>query len=234
MIDTAFDFRRDASGKDPDYYSPTLRGYHKHLWSKNLPNGSRFHLVDTSRGIYLHHLSSLGDFQLASDSVIPTYTRWTSMRDIVSQLSEEQIEAFLSASYTIGAMLVFPGNKVDGKLTINAARGFYPKISDRLDLTLESIRRYYKDEVSPLSEVLGRYADFFKLFDDFRGYVEFFHLQDLVGESGVVTFFTDFDNFATRSLPRDLPSYLQYRERSLAFVEARNRRIAQSVSAVSA
>jgi hypothetical protein len=38
-IDIAFDFRSDAGGKDPDVYSPTLRAYHKLLWSKSLPSG---------------------------------------------------------------------------------------------------------------------------------------------------------------------------------------------------
>ena len=37
MIDTTFDLRTDAAGKDPDTYSPTLRRYHQLLWSKPLP-----------------------------------------------------------------------------------------------------------------------------------------------------------------------------------------------------
>jgi len=38
-IDVAFDFRTDAKGKtpDPDKDSPTLRLYHRLLWSKRLP-----------------------------------------------------------------------------------------------------------------------------------------------------------------------------------------------------
>jgi hypothetical protein len=38
-IDIAFDFRTDSDGKDPDTHSPTLRQYHKRLWSKALPRG---------------------------------------------------------------------------------------------------------------------------------------------------------------------------------------------------
>ena len=52
VIDTAFDFRTDASGRDPDVYSPTLRQYHKLLWSKVLPSGRHFELHDTVRGAY--------------------------------------------------------------------------------------------------------------------------------------------------------------------------------------
>ncbi len=35
-IDTTFDFRTDAGGKDPDS-RPTLRRYRQILWSKPLP-----------------------------------------------------------------------------------------------------------------------------------------------------------------------------------------------------
>ena len=84
--------------------------------------------------------------------------------------------------YTIGGMMLFPGNRVGGKMTINGARGFHPRIKDRFDLTVECIRRHYRDEPSPLSDTLARYADFFGLFGDFQGYVEYFLLQDLVSE----------------------------------------------------
>ena len=38
MIDTKFNVHSDANGGDPDISSPTLRLYHKFLWSKPLPN----------------------------------------------------------------------------------------------------------------------------------------------------------------------------------------------------
>ena len=39
-IDINFDVYSDTpEGKDPDSFSPTLRKYHKILWSKSLPNG---------------------------------------------------------------------------------------------------------------------------------------------------------------------------------------------------
>lgn len=46
--------------------------------------------------------------------------------------------------------------------------------ADRFDLTLECIRRHYLGQRSPLGETLARYRDFFALFEDFSGYVEFF------------------------------------------------------------
>ena len=49
-----------------------------------------------------------------------------------------------------------------------------------MDLTLECIRRHYLGQASPLSETLTRYGDFFALFGDFRDYVQFFLVNDLV------------------------------------------------------
>ena len=40
LIDTTFDVRTDAGGRDPDRYSATLRRYHRLLWSKPLPGGA--------------------------------------------------------------------------------------------------------------------------------------------------------------------------------------------------
>jgi hypothetical protein len=231
VIDTAFDFRTDASGKDPDSHSPTLRQYHKLLWSKALPSGLRFELDDTMRGVYLFHGSELGKFFLCSDSVIPSFTRWKRMRHITQLITEKEQEAFRTISYTIGGMMVFPGNRVDGKQTINGARGFNSKIKDRFDLTLECIRRHYLGERSPLGETLARYSDFFALFEDFRGYVEFFMLQDLVTDDcSAVRFFMPFDDFNTSAVPGDGDAYKEYRHLSIEFVKARNGRIGQHPS----
>jgi hypothetical protein len=226
LIDISFDFRTDASGKDPDAYSPTLRQYHKHLWSKALPSGQVFDLDDTVRGVYLHHRSELGTFSLSSDSVIPTFTKWASLKRITETLTEEEKEVFSALSYTIGGMMVFPTNRIDGKQTINGARGFNRKIADRFDLTLECIRRHYLGQRSPLDETLARYRDFFALFGDFTGYVEFFMLQDLVTtDRSAVRFFMLFDDFGIPSVPWDGDSYREYRRLSIEFIEARNRRI---------
>ena len=134
----------------------------------------------------------------------------------------------MGLAYTIGGMTLFPGNRVDGKWTINQARGCISRISDRLDLTLECIRRHYRGEASPLGTTLARYADFFRLFDDFQGYVGFFLLQDLVTEDGAaVRLFPPFDEFQSRPVPKDLDTYREYRRQTMEFIEARNRRIAR-------
>lgn len=66
------------------------------------------------------------------------------------------------------------------------------------------------------------------LFKDFRGYVEHFLLQDLVGSDfASVRFLKDFDDFSLKALPAaSVEEYREYMRRSIAFIEARNRRIA--------
>jgi len=226
-IDTTFDFRSDTPpGKDPDAFSPRLRQYHKLLWSKPLPSGVVFKLIDTTQQVYLHHRSEMGEFFLASDAVIPTFTREYKISHIINQLPVEDLDGFNSIGYTIGGMIIFPGNRVGRKMTINGARGFHPGIKDRFDLTLECIRRHYDNEASPLSEVLTRYTDFFALFVDFRNYVEFFLLQDLVTEDfSAVKFFMPFNDFKTSPLPASKEAYIAYKHLAVEFLEARNLRI---------
>ena len=101
--------------------------------------------------------------------------------------------------------MVFPGHQVGRKMTINQARGCDARIRDRFDLTLECIRRHYLDKCSPLSDTLARYAEFFGLFGDFAGYVDFFHLQDLVNEVTLtIKFSMLFEDFTASPLPETL------------------------------
>ena len=227
FIDTTFDFRTDTpEGKDPDQLSPTLRSYHKQLWSKPLPNGVLFELDDSKANVYLHHQSQLGEFFLSSDTAIHTFSKWANMSNIVAQLSASELEEFRRTGYTIGAMVIFPSNRVEGKNTINATRGFHPLIKDRIDLTLECIRRFYLNETSPLSKVLHRYSNFFGLFESFKGYVEFFLLQDLVADDfSAIRFLLPFDNFKSSAVPLTLKDYITYKQLSISFVLQRNQRI---------
>jgi hypothetical protein len=155
-----------------------------------------------------------------------TFTRWNSMKHITGLFPEEENEAFRTIGRTIGGMMVFPANRVDGKPTINAMRGLNRQIADRLDITLECVRRHYLGRSSPLGETLSRYDAFFALFEDFSGYVDFFMLQDLVTEDcSAINFFMPFDDFNTPSVPKDGDTYKEYRHRSIEFLKARNRRI---------
>jgi hypothetical protein len=143
---------------------------------------------------------------------------------VIRDIPEDDLPEYLG--YTAGSTLVFPGNRIGRKPTINGARGLHPRIADRFDLTLECIRRHYLGEPSPLADVLLRYAEFFALFGDFAGYVKFFLLEDLVEDDGqTIRFFHPFADFSTPAVPKDRDEYLEYLRLSNAFISARNRRI---------
>ena len=147
------------------------------------------------------------------------------MQHIVGKFSEERKEEILKPLYTIGQFILFPSNKIDKKATINGARGLSARIVDRFDLTLECIRRHYLNGESPLREVLLRYRDFFDLFGDFEGYIEFFLLQDLVHD-GKVKFHLPFqDDWPTQPLPKSIEEYEEYISNTIRFVVSRGRRM---------
>lgn len=225
-IDVTFDLRSDAGGKDPDSHSSTLRRYHRVLWSKPLADGTQFALEDLKSKGYLRHRSHRGEFLLSSDTIFRTFSGVKRMQHIIAQIPTIDREDALRRGYTIGSMILFPGVKVGG-MTINQARGTNAKIQDRFDLTLECIRRHYVGAASPLAQDLARYATFFGLFEDFRGYIDFFFLQDLVTDDhSSVRFWAPFDNFTTSPFPADIDAYLRYRSEMFRWVDARNQRIA--------
>lgn len=229
-IDTTYDFQDDTPcGKDPDKYSRTLRSYHRLLWSKPLPDGRPFALGDTTPGVYLHHHSSVGEFKLSSDAVIPSFKKQPSLADAISQVPQDRMDRFWHLGYTIGGMMVFPSNMVNRKMTINGARGCHPRIKDRFDLTVECIRRHYQGGESPLSGVLARYSDFFALFGSFEDYIDFFLLQDIVTEDyRSIRFHAPFSSFDVSPLPNGLAEYKSYLDRAERFIVARNGRIKAS------
>jgi len=226
-IDTTFDFRTDTpEGKDPDKFSPTLRRFHRLLWSKPLPCGSEFHLVETTPRTYLHHRSDLGEFWLASDAVVPSFTRNKHVKPLIEDIPAAELDAFNTIGYSIGGMMLWPGNRVEGKMTINGARGFHPRLKDRFDLSLECVRLYYAGLSAPLEDTLARHADFFGLFESFHGFVKFFLLQDLVSpDLNKVRTMLPFQGFDASPLPQTTAEYLAYKRSAIAFIEARNKRI---------
>ena len=225
IIDANFDFHADSNGKDPDVFSPTLKKYHKILWSKPLPNGKLFNLQDDKPGRYLYHKSELGEFILGSDAISHSYKKHKSKQWLARQIPEAVNELY-SIGSKIGAYIIFPNNQIDGKQTINGARGCNSKIDDRFDLTLECIRRFYLGVESPLNDVFLRYQKFFGLFGDFRGYVDFFLLQDLVTENySQVMFYLPFDDFKSAPNFGEVDDYLLYKKRVIDFINARSNRI---------
>ena len=225
-IDISFNVYSDTpEGKDPDSFSPTLRSYHKILWSKKLPNGSFFSLDETIP-LRLHHKSKLGEFVLSSDSIAHTYSNIKNTKNIIKKIDTQELINFVSLCSTIGGYIIFPSERINNQMTINGARGVNKKIRDRFDLTLECIRRYYNEEDSPLNETFKRYKQFFYLFETFQGYVDFFLLQDLVSNDySSIKYFIPFESFENYPLPNDIEEYQQYKYNLSKFVLARSQRM---------
>jgi len=224
MINTSFNFHTDSNGGDPDLKSPTLKKYHKILWSKPLPCGNIFEL--SNKYPYLHHKSEVGEFYLGSDSISHSYKNQVSKRWIYEKIPNEVNELFEIGS-TIGGYIIFPNKKINNKFTINQSRGINHLIDDRFDLTLECIRLFYVNEKSPLYDTIYRYKNFFDLFDNFMGYVDFFLLNDLVDSNGNLKFYLPFDNFKSRPEFKNIEDYLVYKDKVIEFINHRNIRISK-------
>jgi hypothetical protein len=225
-LDVDYDHRLDSEGKDPDTHSPTLKLQHQLLWSKPLPDGTLFDL-QPEPGKYLKHNSRLGEFFLSSDTISHSLRNQKRMQPVIEQIPSGELDEFQTTGSVIGGRILFPGNRIDGQATINSARGFNSKINDRFDLTLECIRLHYQGVANPLDRALNRYSDFFRLFKNFQGYVEFFFLQDLVNEhSSEVNFFLTHDpSFEDSPRPANVEKYMQYKANTTTFIRARNQRI---------
>ena len=136
------------------------------------------------------------------------------------------IEDFTRKSYTIGGEIIFP--KMKG--SINQTRGCNPFIIDRFDLTLECIRRFYNNEKSPLFDTLSKNKAFFDLFVNFKGYVDYFYLQDLVSpDYSRVIFWLGNGNFEKYPFPKTVEEYLSWIDKQLLFVSSRNKRISNAL-----
>lgn len=229
IIDTTYNVYSDAKGGDPDSTSATLRLYHKILWSKNLPKGKPFELLSNKSGAYLFHQSDLGEFHLGSDAITHSYRNQKRKHWLIKQIPNEVNELFEIGS-TIGAYILFPKNRVEKKFTINQARGINRFIDDRFDLTLECIRRFYLGQASPLYATLLRYNDFFNLFENFKGYINFFLLNDLIDENENIRFYLPFDNFNSKPTFTTIDDYLLYKKGVTAFIHARNKRIERYIN----
>lgn len=243
IIDVSFDFTTDTPkywdnyweknyllgcpNGDPDSKSKTLQLYHKILYSRTLPNGEKMDLQIGSGANYL----SWKDFRFGSDSIIVSF-RYNRYRKMIEQVANslpnyhDYMENYIHKSYTLGGEIIFP-KKQGG---INQSRGCNPYIKDRWDLTLECIRKFYLNEDSPLYYVLLQNKDFFDLFVDFKGFIDFFYLQDCVSDDySHINFWLENGTFEKYPLPKTVDEYLCWIEQELDFVNKRNERIKQAL-----
>ena len=221
MIDIEFDVRTDSKGKDPDSASKTLKNYHQFLWSKTLPNGDYFNIESGDSRFYLRG----NGMDLGSDSIAVTF--FNGRNKHLEQFKNEMPDFMSHRESVMKKICTIGGYTILRQIrwSMNQARGCSPKICDRWDLTLECIRRYYAKETSPLDTALKKSSDFFDLFVDFKGYVDFFFFQDCVDDNYNVKFWLDTPLFVSNPLPETLESYLAWVDSQVDFVQKRNKRI---------
>ncbi|SNU04638.1 hypothetical protein SAMN06297422_101180 [Lachnospiraceae bacterium] len=240
-IDIKFDFTMDsksfwdgfwdrgdglgAGGSDPDIASATLQRYHQLLWSKELPNGD---IMDLKAGNEPYYYLTWKDFRFGSDSIIVGF-RYYRYKYMINQFNAKQDdykmvwEDLIRKSYTIGGTIIFPLHPS----SMNQRKGMSKIISDRWDLTLECIRLYYNGEKSPLYNTILSDKKFYDLFVDFKGYVDYFFLQDAVtSDYSKVNIWYGNADFLKDGLPKTLDDYILFLEREFDFLNKRNERIA--------
>lgn len=237
-VNRRFDIDYLDKGLDPDKYNPELKKYHKILWSKKLPCGRIMNLnVDKSKNrLYFD------EFTFNPDSIVHSFKH--TKRKYNGQYEEDIIDSYEKSDpeikkllddyslidYVIGASIIFPLNGDDNKTgwTINRARGMSYMIHDRIDYTLECIKRFYlnkEDITNPLYKSLIRYSHyFFDLFINFENFVNFYFLNDLVDESGNIISFTETIDF-NHPFPIGKGEYKKYIKSVIQFVNNRSERI---------
>ena len=235
-INTRFDFTTDTKGfwesfwennrlgqikKDPDAMSRTMWFYQYCLYRRILPNGEFMDLQDAGRRRFLWK-----GRELSSDSIINNmrFKRYPLMEEIISQRSgfREDTEEYLHRSYTIGGAIIFPVRP-----SINSIRGNNYDVSDRFDLTLFCIKKYYEgckklqeSGLDMLLQAVIQCSWFFDSFVDFKGYVDYFFLNDLVDEDYNIKFW-----LGHIGRPNSVSEYNSFVGKMMDFLNKRNARI---------
>ena len=209
-------YQNEKSLPDPDYECKRLYEFHGVLWNRqceNNPNIPSVNICEQSIWLKLNN----ENITLKSDSFVSIGWHYKKLQDVINKakekLDEESIDKeiklispelkerrqydesfslwkkfiwlYLQKSNTIGGFIVFPSHVN----SINQMRGTKAEISDRFDLTLECIRRAYKQNEfirnsnNPLFGINDQDKEFFNMFGSFENYIDFFFLQDWVDDN---------------------------------------------------
>jgi hypothetical protein len=77
---------------------------------------------------------------------------------------------------------------------------------------------------------MERYESYFKIFDNFQGYIDFFLLQDLVSSDySSIKYLIPFKDFDSPPLPCSAEEYVTYKGNMIKFITKRNNRILNTV-----
>ena len=195
-----FDMQPDTDTTNPELYNAIAKLWDRGQLAGIRANGCELFYVDAQTG---------ARYTFGSDCMINLYTDYdetgggpAELRNALKQIKQQsEIVANYDKYYPIGASIIFPRNcdkfpRINWD-TINTARGRRRIIGDRIDLTMECIRLYYKGQESPLSDIFNDKINqwFLGLFGSFAEYTEFFMLNDLIDANGNVKFFLPFDCF---------------------------------------
>ncbi len=209
------------SNHDPHIRCQTLRDYHRSLWSRPLPNGQTMEIENDYCKYLIWNNIRLGSEPLVSSL---RYSRTKGLMTMISSSMDDYkqyIEDFVHRTSNIGNAIILPRRV--GSISQYRSK---PQIGYRWDCTLECIRRYYSGEWSPLEKCMSKNKDFLDLFVDFKGYVDFFLLQDFVSNNySTVKVMLDTDVDDGDPLPKDIEEYIEWINTCLDLVEKRKGRI---------
>lgn len=214
---------------DPDGDPYLISSVRELFNAREIGDGTRFDLD----GQLVHD-----GIRYSCDSITASYrfhTKFKLLDDLKGDPDfEKRVRDFIWNTYTIGGETLFPVNfcKDDPRYTgrntsINQGRGGHKNVEDRLDITLECIRRFYSDRNDhsyPMEYTfhLGPQVEFFDIFGDFDTFVSFFFLDDLV-EDGKVRLFIPWDG--KHPFPKSVDEYYIFLDEQEEFVRSRNERI---------
>lgn len=115
LIDVAFDHRTDSGGRDLDAHSPRLKIAHQLLWNKPLPSGEMFELNPKSKRYLVFRPDDLV-YSLASDQISNSLRTTVRLKNITSQVSEDELDHFQYLGATLGGTILFLVNKSIARL----------------------------------------------------------------------------------------------------------------------
>ena len=128
LLDVTFKVETDAGGGGPteEARTPPLPPA---ALEQTAPERNPQFTLDTTRYAYLHHASAVGEFFLASDSIVHSYRSayLTRLGALMEQVPPEHAAQVHDEGSTIGGYLLSPGDVRDRKPTINALEECTPR-----------------------------------------------------------------------------------------------------------
>lgn len=201
VLPTIKDYENEKGVPDPDAFSlEEYEDFHKLIssWGDEYSGTKHPYKNEYSNWeLKLHHTPSNQSFKLGGDQMITGYlqnlrnTGRSQTRDYLNRnipcTEGVIINDFIRARYSPGNMIFWMrhGNSIN-------QRRANPEVKDRIDLTLESLRRWYEQKRGNdagyinLKVQFDYDEDYFKLFDTFDCFSKHFQLNSFIFGDGVI------------------------------------------------